>query len=78
MAEKFSGENALFIIKMEQKSASDQGVCIASLSQFTGENEVLLRPGMRFTITEIRQEKDSQRQIIFVDIIPHHLSSLHQ
>ncbi|CAF1167092.1 unnamed protein product, partial [Didymodactylos carnosus] len=49
VAEKFGG-------------TSDQGVCIASLSEYTAEDEVLLRPGIRFQINRIEEEIGTEEE----------------
>jgi len=76
VAEKFSNGNSLYIIEMKKRSASDQGVCISALSAFTIEDEVLLRPGIRFKITKIEEEEGSKRHLFYIDIIPSYMSGL--
>jgi hypothetical protein len=75
VAEEFSNGHSLYIIEMKKRSASDQGVCIASLSKFAVEDEVLLRPGIRFKIMKI-EEESSKRHLFYIDIIPSYMSGL--
>ncbi len=76
IAEEFSDGNSLYVIEMKKRAASDQGVYIGSLSQFAAEDEVLLRPGIRFKIIKIEEEKDTKRHVFYIDIIPSYMSGL--
>lgn len=78
VAEEFSAGGSLYVIEMKRRSASDQGVCIAPLSSFAAEDEVLLRPGIRFKITKIEEQEhdDGHRYIFYIDIIPSYMSGL--
>lgn len=76
VAETFGDGKSLYVIEMKKRSASDQGVCIASLSAFTAEDEVLLRPGIRFKIIKIEEENNGQRHIFYIDILPSYMSGL--
>ncbi|CAF1227647.1 unnamed protein product [Didymodactylos carnosus] len=75
-AELFGNGNSLYVIEMKKRSASDQGVYIAKLSQFTMEEEVLLRPGIRFKIIKVEEEIETKMQIFYIDIIPSFMSGL--
>jgi hypothetical protein len=61
---------------MKQCSASDQGVCIGSISEFAAEDEVLLRPGIRFKIIKIEEEEGTKKHLFYIDIIPSYMSDL--
>ena len=76
VAERFSDGNSLYIIEMKQHAASEQGVCIESLSEFAVEEEVLLRPGIRFKIIKIEEEEGSNRNLFYIDILPSYMSHL--
>ena len=76
VAEEFGDGKSLYVIEMRKRSASDQGVCIASLSAFTAEDEVLLRPGIRFKMIKIEEEETGERHVIHIDIIPSYMSGL--
>ncbi|CAF1368411.1 unnamed protein product [Didymodactylos carnosus] len=75
-AELFTNGNSLYVIEMKKRSASDQGVYIAKLSQFAIEEEVLLRPGIRFKIIKVEEELETKMQIFYIDIIPSFMSGL--
>jgi len=76
VAEEFTDDNSLYVIEMTKRSASDQGVCIASISDYAIEEEVLLRPGIRFKIIKMEVEPDTNRHLFHIDIIPSYMSGL--
>jgi hypothetical protein len=76
MAEKFRDANCLYEIKMDENGACQQGVCISSISRYTIEDEVLLPPGIRFKITEMKEEEDTKRHVISITIMSLHMSTL--
>ena len=78
VAEEFSDGNTLFIINMKRPEASKQGISIACVSEFSQEEEVLLRPGVRFQVMKIEEAHGTNKQLIHIDVLPSHLSSLHQ
>lgn len=69
MAKKFSNGNTLFVIHMKQPQASEQGLSIASLSRFSREEEVLLRPSVQFTVVNREEGQKGFHQVIHVDIL---------
>jgi hypothetical protein len=56
----FAGGNVLFIIEIpfisfEHTKHNDQYVDLSSVSRMTDEQEVLLKPGFRFKVTEVKK-----------------------
>jgi hypothetical protein len=78
VAQEFSDGNTLYIINMKRPEASKQGLSIACVSEFSQEEEVLLRPGVRFKVMKIEEAHGTNKQLIHIDVLPSHLSSLHQ
>ena len=77
VAEKFSDGNVLFVIHMVGQPVSDQGVCVSLLSRYPEEEEVLLRPGVRFKIIKTSNEEETQKRIFHLEILPSYISQLH-
>ena len=78
VAKDFSDGNTVYVIEMNQPKASEQGYSISSISQFSREEEVLLRPGIRFTVKKIEEGQDGYQQKIHIDILSPPGSSFNQ
>jgi hypothetical protein len=70
------GENVLYIIELDHHSAKDQCVELDKIPPFQGEEEVLLRPGVRFKVTKMEFDNSSQRYMISIKILPSYVSQL--
>ncbi|CAF0729009.1 unnamed protein product [Adineta steineri] len=78
VARQFGDHNILYELQLDHHSAEDQCIKLTSLTQFSEENEILLRPGVRFRIIKIESHVCEFRHKITIEILPSYISSLYR
>jgi hypothetical protein len=68
--------NILYIIKLDHHAAKDQCIELTNMHQFEQEREVLLRPGVRFKVTQMKFDDSSKRHMIYIKILRSYISQL--
>ncbi|CAF1093196.1 unnamed protein product [Rotaria sordida] len=74
-AEEF-GSNVLHIITIKRSSSNDQYVDLEPISYYNDEEEILLRPGVRFKIDDTYDDPITGRCIFHIQIEPSFISNL--
>ncbi|CAF3121944.1 unnamed protein product [Rotaria sp. Silwood2] len=75
VAEKF-GANVLHIITIRRFSSNDQYTDLQSIAYCKDEEEILLRPGVRFKVDDAYDDPNSERCIFHIQIEPSFISNL--
>ena len=74
-AEEF-GSNVLHIITIKRSSSNDQYVNLQPISYCNDEEEILLRPGVRFKINNTYEDQNNGRCVFHIQIEPSFISNL--
>jgi hypothetical protein len=75
VAEMF-GSNVLYIIHIQSVSYNDQYVDVSSIAYIKDEQEILLRPGVRFRIDSSDYDLTTKRYLFHIKIQPSFISSI--
>ena len=75
VAESF-GCNALYSIELERYSSNDQFAILKTNACIEDEQEVLLKPGVRFRVIRIHFDHHFGRYLVHLKIIPSYISNL--
>ncbi|CAF1512315.1 unnamed protein product [Rotaria sordida] len=75
VAEMF-GSNVLYIIQIQRMSHNDQYVDVSSIAYIKDEQEILLRPGVRFKIDSCDYDLRTERYIFHIQIVPSFISNI--
>ncbi|CAF3677388.1 unnamed protein product [Rotaria sp. Silwood1] len=70
------GKNVLYEIDLGRYRWTDQFADISSLSIFQKEDEILLRPGVRFCIDKVERQSTTARELVFIHILPSYISTV--
>jgi hypothetical protein len=74
VAKQFT-KNILYEIDLDRYASNDQYATIMHISTYPGEEEVLLRPGVRFRIDQIRTSTDTNFVHTHIHVLPSFISS---
>ena len=75
VAETF-GRNTLYIIEIKRYSSRDQFAVLKNNTCNENEEEVLLKPGLRFQVERVRFDRDIGRYLIYLNVIPSYIHSI--
>jgi hypothetical protein len=75
VAESF-GCNVLYIIELQRYVTNDQFTNLKNNSSFEDEEEILLRPGMRFRVNKAEFDDETGRQLVYIKIVPSYVFNL--
>jgi hypothetical protein len=75
VAEMF-GLNVLYIIHIQRISYNDQYVDVSSIAYIEDEQEILLRPGVRFKIDSCDYDLTTERYLFHIQILPSFIFSI--
>ncbi len=75
VAENF-GCNVLYIIELQRYVTNDQFTNLKNNSSFEDEEEILLRPGMRFRVNKAEFDDETGRQLVYIKIVPSYVFNL--
>jgi hypothetical protein len=75
VAESF-GCNVLYIIELQRYLSNDQFANLKANSYIKGEEEILLRPGVRFQVDKVTFDSITGRQLVYIKVVPSYLSNL--
>jgi hypothetical protein len=75
VAEKF-GRNILYIIELCRYTSIDQFVSLEKNSYHKDEVEILLRPGVRFRVDQVKFDEETGRERVYIRIVSSYVSSL--
>jgi hypothetical protein len=75
VAESF-GCNLLYIIELERYVTNDQFTNLQKITSFEHEEEILLRPGMRFRVGKVKFDDETGRQLVHIKIVPSYVFNL--
>jgi hypothetical protein len=75
VAESF-GCNLLYIIELQRQLTNDQFTNLQGKSVMEHEQEILLRPGMRFRVDSVKFDDDTGRQLVYIKIVPSYVFNL--
>jgi hypothetical protein len=69
VAERF-GCNLLYIIELQRHLTNDQFTNLQRYAFIEDEQEILLRPGMRFRVDKVKFDDETGRQLVYIKIAP--------
>ncbi|CAF3980676.1 unnamed protein product [Rotaria sordida] len=75
VAESF-GCNVLYIIELQRHLTNDQFTNLRRTSFIEDEEEILLRPGMRFRVDKVEFDDLTGRQLVHIKIVPSYVFNL--
>ncbi|CAF1159147.1 unnamed protein product [Rotaria sp. Silwood1] len=75
MASKFI-KNVLYEIDLGRYRWNDQFADISSISVFETEDEILLRPGVRFCVDKVERQSTTARELVFIHVLPSYISTV--
>lgn len=75
VAEQF-GWNTLYIIEIKRYSSRDQFAVLKNNTCNEDEEEVLLKPGLRYQVERVRFDSDIGRHLIYLNVIPSYIHSI--
>lgn len=75
IAEKFA-YNVVYIIELQRHSTNDQFAGLSTLSAYQEEEEIILRPGVRFLVAKVQFDDLTKRYLVYTRIIPSYVSNL--
>jgi hypothetical protein len=75
VAESF-GCNILYIIELQRHSTNDQFTNLQKNTFIEDEEEILLRPGMRFRVDKMEFDDLTGRQLVHIKIVPSYVFNL--
>lgn len=75
VAESF-GCNVLYIIELKRHVTNDQFANLKDSTYIEDEEEILLRPGMRFRVDKVEFDDLTGRQLVYIKIVPSYVFNL--
>jgi hypothetical protein len=75
VAESF-GCNVLYIIELQRQLTNDQFTKLQRNTFIEDEEEILLRPGMRFRVDKVKFDDLTGRQLVHIKIVPSYVLNL--
>ncbi|CAF3138051.1 unnamed protein product [Rotaria sp. Silwood2] len=69
-------KNVLYEIDLGRYRWNDQFANISNLSVFPEENEILLRPGVRFCVDKVETHSTIACELVFVHVLPSYISTV--
>lgn len=75
VAEVFA-HNVLYIIELQHHSTNDQFTSLNTISAFREEEEIILRPGVRFLVDKMQFDELTERHLVYIKIVPSYVSHL--
>ncbi|CAF1147569.1 unnamed protein product [Didymodactylos carnosus] len=73
---EFFGTNVLYIIEIERCPSNDQYVDLSRIAYMQDEEEILLRPGVRFKIESAAYDSTFERYLFHIQIVPSYISNI--
>ena len=70
------GCNVLYFIELRRHSTSDQFIDLSTNTFIKHEDEILLRPGMRFQVDKMEFDNSTGRQLVYIKIVPSYVFHL--
>lgn len=76
VAERF-GSNVLYIIELKRYLSNDQCANLKANTYMENEEEILLRPGVRFRVDRVKFDNEmTGRYLVYVKVVPSYVSNL--
>ena len=75
VAEMF-GSNVLYIIQIQRTSYNEQYIDVSPIAYIKDEQEILLRPGVRFQINDCDYDVTTKRYLFYIQIVPSFISAI--
>ncbi len=75
VAESF-GSNVLYIIELQRYLSNDQFANLKTNTYKKSEEEILLRPGVRFRVDKVKFDDETGRQLVYIKVVPSYVSNL--
>jgi hypothetical protein len=75
VAESF-GFNVLYIIELQRYLSNDQFANLKKNTYKESEEEILLRPGVRFQVDKVKFDDVTGRQLVYIKVVPSYVSNL--
>jgi hypothetical protein len=75
VAESF-GCNVLYIIELQRYLSNDQFANLKINTYKQSEEEILLRPGVRFRVDKVKFDGVTGRQLVYIKVVPSYVSNL--